>query len=165
MRIAGAFVSVVVPHARAGAMTVALENDTRGAAVWAEGFGPTQAAAPTYPATERGVTAGDRFPRNAQAPNSCANLAPADVTNPAGAISGGRLIYAYDGEHKRRAILAIARQRIGKMMPSQRRIAALVGCTQPNAFWHIEKLREEGRLWLRLAIVGKQRRHIVERVT
>lgn len=45
--IAGASVSVVVPHARAGAMTVALENDTRGAAAWAVGFGHPQAVAPT----------------------------------------------------------------------------------------------------------------------
>lgn len=78
MRIAGAFVSVVVPHARAGAMTVALENDTRGAAsLSATGQDSADGAAPTHPATERGVTAGDRFPRTVQAPNSCANSAPA----------------------------------------------------------------------------------------
>lgn len=78
-KIAGASVSVVVPHARAGALTDALENDTRGSVSLAGG-GDCRSpggALPIYPATERGVTAGDRSPRTAQAPNSCANSTPA----------------------------------------------------------------------------------------
>lgn len=81
--IAGASVSVVTPHARAEVSTDALENDTRGAAAWAEGFGPTQAAAPTqFPpgnARQQGGYAAFLDVSSRNLPRRC-------LTNPAGAF-------------------------------------------------------------------------------
>ena len=72
-------VSVVGPHARAGVATAALENDTRGATDLAGGGAcrsPGEVA-PTNPATGRGAAAYALLSSlTAQAPNTCANLAP-----------------------------------------------------------------------------------------
>lgn len=77
--------SVVGLHARAGVAKAALENDTREPVWRAESSGDTRHAGSTNTASGRGATPAVAVSSESTGPGTCANSAPAEVTNPAGA--------------------------------------------------------------------------------
>lgn len=74
------------------------------------------------------------------------------------------LIYPYDGDEKRRAILAIARKCVGKPLPKQKVIGNMIDASQPLVAYHVERLRRDELLWLRRIVHRGEWRLWVERV-